>query len=247
MISTTVTHNLDALNAMLDQYRQVSKRTNEHILVKQGNKLGFELRSRLRVLAPAVGSIKTERIAALRGGGGIHIRKSVKESVNKLLGLAYGRSKDGKLVRDVWVRRGRKTPRMAVAQKVINVAYGENGERLSAQAIKVKRELRLRERGRGFLSIAGSVRPKSLVGGGETSLRGRYRQLLATAKLQINLTEQSLTFSYGGKQSAIGDAMSTPKADTQVAGALQAVTTDMASYVADKQAKALAKQTGGAV
>lgn len=74
---------IDELTAAIKRYQAVGRLTLDETMKKQGGKFAFNLMLGLRKLTPAKGSITSERLDALRHGGGIRVRKSVRDSIVK--------------------------------------------------------------------------------------------------------------------------------------------------------------------
>lgn len=231
MITTTVEHNLNAFNARLAQYQAVSGKTSQEVLLKQGNKLGYELAYRLRALAPAKGSVREERLAALARGGGLRLRQSIRESAAPGLNGAYSRLSDRKMV----------TKNSKGKERVIKWALGEDGKLLSWYQLAIRKELALRESGRGYTGLAGRLRTDNLASGGTNTLKGRYSQELAKVGLSGPADAATLTFTWGGfaQNSELGDSLKQPRARQALAEALAAVTKDMGVYLAKRHVEKL--------
>lgn len=112
-----------------------SGKTWEEVLSKQGGKLAFNLFQRFRALSPKKGQIRSERLAALRRGEGILVRRSARDFArrNTVATASSLRTRSGIRFRQLTKsgRSGRNWWQVAVA-----------------------REIAIREGGRGFLSIS---------------------------------------------------------------------------------------------
>lgn len=191
--------NLDRLNRNLAEYAKHTSKSVQEAVAKQGSKLGFELSKRLQAEKPGKGAIRAERIAAMRGGEGVHVRQSIRDKVRA----------------------------------------GKRKGRLNLQARRVRAELNLRERGRGFLAYAARFSSRPFQSGRAQRVRhfGKYRQLLATAGLFFNPDSARLEIRYGGPNNEAGDALSKPRFQKHIAGAIDAVADDIQVYLDQKLAR----------
>lgn len=196
---STEPDNLARLNANLAEYVAISKRTVEEAVSKQAAKLSFALSRRLQAEKPGKGAIRAERLAALSGGEGVHVRDSI---------------------------RNRIKPRKRRA-------------RLNLQARRVRAELNLRERGRGFMAYAARLNTRPFATGAVKRLqhRSRYHQLLATAGLYFNPDSARIEFVYGAPNNEVGSLLGT-KYQKHVNAALGEVADDMRVYLDRKLAEA---------
>lgn len=217
---TTIRHNIaDDLNSVLVDYRRLSGKSDEETLSKQGGKLGFEIRQRLRALAPNKGAIREQLLGRLRDGKGIQIRDSVRESVTEKFG---GRFKKAQA-------------------KSEDQFWGESPGRLNwkyrLQQEMVRREIAVRESGRGVLGVS-ILYPKVLPG--DMTAVSRYGQLFSKFGIHIDPHSKYAIFLWPGisHQSAeVVKGLNKPRAETAIEEAMTAVRDDIAIYVADKQQK----------
>lgn len=246
-----VSHNLEALNRTLTEYRRVSGLTTTEVLVKQGTKLSFELSNRLKGLMPGRGAIRNERLAALKSGEGVHVRPSIARAVLAKQGAAVslkdkaqylaGQQKTERQIgtlAGVRFKFGKKTP------DGVKEHVKRDGTRLNLQALMVQRELNAREGGRGYLGVGARMKIANIAATKLEKFFGRYRQQLSSAGLGITPDNQSLTFTYGGTNTPdgpvdIGSALQKPRQQNAISQALGAVRADMAVYLQRKQVEAL--------
>lgn len=226
-MTTEVTVALDKLNQLVAAYIPLARKAPAEALAKQGSKLTFELANRLTALTPAKGAITTQAISALHSGRGVKVRESVKLSVAGKMGA-----------------RSRLSDRRVVFGKRGVTTTIRKGKRLNLQALMVKAELGLRERGRGYLPHVARIKGLDQLGAaaeGAVSAtskgiihRGRYAQRIADAGMMVNVDETSLTITFGFSGSEAGDALSTPRSQAETAAAVDAVADDVAVYLARK-------------
>jgi hypothetical protein len=190
----TIEDNLDQLNAALGEYMRHTKLNLDDALIKQGTKIAFAISQRMAMEKPGKGSIRAERLAALKAGEGVRVRESLRTG---------------------------KTPKAK--------------SRLNRQARLVKKELALRERGRGFLSYATRLNAGKLRSAKHVKKVGRYNQRLAEAGLQIVPDGGSIKVVYGSARSEIGGTLNRPKYRRHINDALAEVTDDILLYVDRKQ------------
>lgn len=229
MLTYSVESNLAGFNARFREYIEVSKKTPLEAVQKQSAKLGFALSGRLRLLAPAKGSVRSARLADLEAGRGVRVRPSIKGSRSIL--TAFNASSN-------LATRGLQFGRSSILR---------GGKRLNLQAAMVARELALREQGRGYTAlIARFAGIERMTPGKRETWLGKYQQTVSEAGLEFNqagsgsTATMELQWSDAGEAHP-GEAMSTPQAQQALAGALQEVEADMKVYIERKQAEAAAK------
>lgn len=219
----TIDHEIDQLNAGLAEYRRESGKTTSEVLAKKGTDFSFQLSRRLSGLAPGKGAIRAERLAALKQGGGVKVRESVRKSISQKYGVATR-------ISDRTTVLGR--------YKSLRKTATSKGKRLNIRALMVQRELSLREQGIGYLGFAARMNVSRFrAGSGTLQKYGRYRQLLGAAGLRVVEDDQELKFEWGGGRTEIAEGLSTPDAQQEIAGAVRDVTNDMAVYLERKQAE----------
>lgn len=136
MISAELTYDIRMLSESCRQYGILSGKTEGEVIDKQSDKLGRNIYKGLKALAPARGFVRAERLAALAGGEGVHVRPGVYEELRIKLGPEF-ESK----------RQRFKGPNNELAGTSFNARRTMN-----FQALAVQRELALRESGRGFMA-----------------------------------------------------------------------------------------------
>jgi hypothetical protein len=190
--------NLERLNRELSEYMKYTKQTVAEAIAKQGTKLSFALAKRLKKEAPGKGVVRSERLAALKSGGGIAIRESVRNKITK------------------------------------------GNRSLNRQALRVRRELNLREQGKGFMAYGVRVNTRSLArgSGGRVHKVGRARQLLATAGLRFNPDSARVEFEYGSVKSELGTTLGKPRFRKHINAALGEVADDIRVYLDRKLSEA---------
>jgi hypothetical protein len=208
-----------SLNRALVLYRDLTNKTPEDILLKQGGKLGYAVAQQLRNLSPTKGFIRAERIQALKSGQGIHVRQSVRRRIQQKYGvridiksreLVFGNSKAG---RKSVVRKG--------------------GRRLNLWALTVQAEINLRESGRGFLARS-SKYPKLL--SDYQVAQSIYGPILSDAGLNSN--KDTLTFEWDPARSELASSaakgLSKAQGQAAIARGIADVRDDIKQYLSDK-------------
>lgn len=218
--------NIDQFNATLREYVRLSRKTAEDAVLKQGIKLGFELSRRMAAFKPGKGAIRAERLAALKGGQGVRVRPSV-------LAKLYAQ-------RSVRVRLSdRATVFGARGQRSVK----SKGKRLNLQALAVRAELNMRERGRGFVQQASSFKEvrdlRVRDGSGREEQRTRYSRfyaLLSHSGLRANDQMSQLTLTSVGRTrgGTLAKFFARPDAHAAVSESLEAVRQDMSEYIQRK-------------
>lgn len=224
-----VEHNLAQFNDALQRYKQLSGKLPEDVLKKQGGKLGFALRARLRGIAPAKGQVRQERLTALKAGEGVRVRPRVREQILQ----KYGRATD------VVTRRAQIVVGNQAVGSVVGGRHSGLGfryGRMNLQALMVQREIAVRESGRAFLAVSARY-PKTLQN--EQRAHSRYGPILSAAGLNAN--KDTLTFSWDSSKSQLSGeaagALDKPKARAAIALALRDTTDDVLEYVNRKVAE----------
>jgi hypothetical protein len=210
---------IEALNRALILYRDLTNKTPEDVLLKQGGKLGYAVAKHLRGLAPAKGEIRSERLAALKAGQGVHVRQRVRLRVMqkygaridvKSRGLIFGNSKNGK---KSMVRKG--------------------GKRLNLWALTVQAELNTRESGRGFLARSSSF-PKTLQD--YQTAQSIYGPILSDAGL--NSDKDTLTFKWDPARSELASSaakgLSRAQGEEAIAAGIADTRDDIKEYISRK-------------
>ena len=213
------------LSQTLALYQRASGKALDQVLGKKSKDLRIELFKAFRKLAPERGQVRSERIEALKRGEGIHVRQKVYEAIGEQFGLdATGAMH--------WRTRGGKER-----------TGGQRGG-LNFQALAVRRELNLRESGRGFTAHSASkpLMPEAEATEGESV--SKYGGFLA----QFNLTgkvegqgkaEAAFKWGVGGEQSeGVVNAIYRTRGMAAALEAVRAVTEDMVPYIEEHIGKA---------
>ena len=82
-VNITFQSNLDKLNRAAALYLRASRKTPAEVVKKLGVDLGYKLTAELKALAPAKGSVRQSRLAALKAGGGLLVRAAAREFADK--------------------------------------------------------------------------------------------------------------------------------------------------------------------
>lgn len=227
----TQTNELAEFNKTLGKYISVSSKTTEQALAAKGNDFAWSLSARMKGLAPGKGTIRAERIAAMKRGEGVIVRPSVRKKVVLSAGGRFdirGKYTFGK--------RGASTK---------SVSDGGVRKRLNIRQLMVRRELALRESGSGFLSTVARFQNR-----GAYSLKNikpnlalyhiaKANQIVASAGLKIDPTDATLKLTLGSDQSSAGEGFDKAQQASMIVAALRDVRRDMASYLQEKQLQSL--------
>lgn len=225
-MSLSVSHELGELKAAIGRYQELTKKSPQDVLLKHGGEFAYALNRRFRFLAPAKGSIRASRIAAMKGrGSGVFVRPSIRAKIFS----QYGAHTDLASSQVRFFRgKGRVREVASVTRK---------GKSLNLQALAVQAELNLRESGRGFLGRSAkfdSLRDR-LQGGGDSRWLDRYTRLLAEAGLRISQDNGTLTFTWEGEAgSGAATAIMGAKGQQQLAAALQDARQNLEEYLSRK-------------
>lgn len=255
----TVDHNLDALNRILPEYQRTFGKTTTEVLVKQGTKLAIALHQRLKELAPGKGSIRAERMAALKAGEGVLVRPGIAARVMSQQGTAVPLS-----ARDAYRDASKRTERKIGALTGLRFKFGkrspqgkasikQKGKRLNLRALMVQAEINAREGGRNYLGWAAKTSLRGLEIVKALAHFGKYKQQLAAVGLGVNELGQELRFTYGGfsagngRSVGVGEAMQKPKAQQKISTALADIVADVRKGIRDRQAQQLAQSTKAAI
>lgn len=215
--------NAERLAESIDEYRRLTGKGTVQILREKAARVSFALSSRLRLLAPAKGSIRQAAISRLRSGGGVTVRESVKRRVMERYGAASQ------------VGTGRTT---FLRGKKRVTSFRSRGESLNLQNLLVKAELSARESGRGFLGVSARY-PKGFRGDGRAL--SKFGPALSEAVTKASDTTASLVFTWGGALSRLSAGaargLQIDKAKQAVAEALEEVNEDILVYLARKNAE----------
>jgi hypothetical protein len=223
-MNLSVSTEIMKLNQAVKRYQDLSGKNWEEALSKQGGKLAFSLSGGLKEIAPPKGLVRSERLAALKTGGGVKIRQRVRTAIF----TKYG------------ARSDIRTRRVIFGKKGVTSLTRNGGKRLNLQALMVQRELATRESGRGFLSVSARY-PRTL--GKQHTAKSKFGQVLSSANLKAANRNASLVFEWGAtgalSQSA-AQGLSKDRGQSVIARSLAAVTEDILIFVDRK----VAEQTG---
>jgi hypothetical protein len=166
----SVEANLEKLHIGLALYVRASGMSFSQVLAKKSKQLGYALRDEFRALMPGKGSVRSQRLDALKQGEGVHVRQSVYDAIAQKYGalpLAGG------IMR--WRTKG-------------GTIRGTDNKGLNLQALAVKAELNLRESGRGFLGrgakFVGWPEGNDVSAYNDAKAESRYGAYLAKAGLK---------------------------------------------------------------
>jgi hypothetical protein len=211
---------LGQLNKALNLYVRASGMSMDQVLAKKGPQLGYQLHVEFKSLRPGRGSVREQRLAALKAGEGVRVRPAVYAMIAEKYGAL---PLSAQVMR--WRTKGGKVK-------------GTTAKGLNLQALAVQRELNLRESGRGFLGQA--ARFIGWSGGNDVSsysqakAESRYGAWLAKAGLRKSGAGPELTMEWGGVSEMSYQAVkgiSRARGMSAVVRAINAVTSDMVPYL----------------
>jgi hypothetical protein len=227
MSEAAIQHNIDQFNWRLAQYAQLSGKSVEQALREKAARLGYVLSQELRNLMPKKGEVTQERLDALKDGEGVHVRKSVLEKMSQIYDIErfeatrYGQA-------NLFRRKGRGKYRGSVMV---------GGKRLNLQALAVKRELGVRESGRGFMGRSSRFAQTRLLSDTDKAL-SRFGPVLAKAGLETTNDGGVARLRWGGFSDLSNEAvqgLSRPRGQTAISTAVRLITADMLVYIKRKQ------------
>ena len=234
-IGLQIESEIGKLNNQLRIYAEQSGKSAEQILRKQGPKLAFALGQKLAANAPGKGTIKSAMLARLKGrSGGVYVRPSVRLATSQKYGL----------------RQETGSRRFVIGNRKRGASgtVASGGKRLNLQALAVRAELGLREKGSGYLGYAARVSKRSLENLSANKFEkffGRYGQQVQEAGLQFSTEGGMLTLIFPGAKNSDGnsvaDGMLKPNNQSAIASAISEVTADIARYVPSEMSNAAAR------
>lgn len=248
----SIEHNLDALNRILPEYGRLRGMTTAEVLVKTGTKLAFALGQRLTELAPGKGSIRSERLSAMRSGEGTLVRPGIRKRIMDQYGAAVPLSNKA-----AYLEAQKRTEKKFGALTGLRVKFGKRksnaegaasvskkGKKLNLQALMVQAEINAREKGSKYLGWGAKTDLRGIALVKNMKHFGRYKQELAKVGLGVNELGQELRFTYGGAvydgmPVDLGIGMQTPKAQAKIAQAIGDVRKDTNDYLVRKHTEAL--------
>ena len=187
----SVEQQIAALNAKLVRYQELSGKTWQEVVKRQGGNLAFALFQRLKDRAPKRGQVRAERLAALRHGEGIKVRDTARKfaTANTHATATNIRTKLASHYRE----KTRKGNLKANARSWWQVAVG--------------RELSIRESASRFLSISAKY-PRRLIESGRALTK--YGSLLSRSRITVDKTGSKAAFTW--------DPSAGPQAENAAAG-----------------------------
>lgn len=223
--------NLDEFNVALTRYAAISSKGVAEAIAKKGADFGFRLAKNLRELAPEKGSVRAERLAAIKAGGGIKIRDKIRERTMTRYGVSQ----------TLDTRKLRMGKKLSATKRV-------GGKLLNLQALMVRAELNTRESGRGFSSYGSRFKSLSQQlaadrwGEKRVQILDRYNRFVSACGFRNRPEETSLLFSWGGNESSnkLAKSLQKPRQQRAIADALDATRDDIMVYLNRKQNEARA-------
>jgi hypothetical protein len=219
-----IPHNLADLSRALSVYKDVTGKSTEDVLRKQGGFLAFAFRRELRGISPIKGSIRASAMDALDQGLGIRVRPSVRRAV-------YAKHRARQNVSDRRLVFGGGRGRASTLRK---------GKRVNLQALAVQREIHLRESARGFLSVSANYPGiHHFERGAIRSSRSysRVKQSLSDLGIQVHQTGPVISFEWLGmsEQGQIAaEGLTKAKGDAALSRALRITTSEIDAYLMRK-------------
>lgn len=226
MSNAAVQHNLAELGQACRLYGELTGKTPEEVLLKQGGKLAFALNRRLRSITPGKGSIRAERLQALDAGEGIRVRKTARKYADaKTIGTAVNV----------------QTFAPAALREKTRSGKLKSGGRNWWQ-IAVAREIAIREGGRAFLSVTARY-PRTLRK--QQVALSRFGPTLSAAGLTATANNETLQFEWDGSrnelQASAATGLSKNKGRASIALAIRDTIADINIYNQRKLDENLAK------
>ncbi len=235
-------HSLENCRKTLLQYGALSSKTEAQILQKKAVQLAWNVYYGLRRIMPAKGSIRAERMAALKSGRGVHVR----EAVLRELGIKYQAVSQVSTGEAFYMlRRGKKGrgKEIGVSREVLDP---DTGRMINFRAMAVKQEIKIREKGRGFLAHSTPRGAKDLDPNLDRVFRNQYSRhgfVLSNFLLNAGPDEPEkfaqLTWfgaKHGGYESPV-EGLSQPQQIVVLMGAIDETTRDMQKYIIDELSK----------
>jgi hypothetical protein len=213
-----VSHNIADLSKVLPLYQQLSNKSAFGVLQKVGGNLGRFLYRELRSIRPPKGSIRANALAILAGGGMIKVRPSIRESV----------------------RASSKAPRFNVSRREAKL-QGVDRRRLTRSQEMVRREIAIRESGRGVLARSVSY---PLIVADQMKALSRYGTAFSEVNLNISGDLKYVRFAWPGtntQSQRVLKGIESSKGQAALNRAIRATRDDMMVYVQRKQAELVRK------
>ena len=226
--NAAIERQLGALNRSLSMYGELTSKSPEDVVMKNGVKLAFNLSRRLKENAPKKDQVTAEMQSAMLAGRGIQLSKGARAYADKHTIATESNIKS---------HRGAR-----FMQKTRSGNLKRNGQ--NWWQVAVKRELRIRESARGFVSYSVRYRDlqRKLSGKGSRRLANyfdRTNRFLAEANIEVGKDGSALTFRVGGGESAnkAAKGLSTAKSRKAISSAIADTTADVMEYVNRKLAE----------
>lgn len=203
-----ISTNIAPLNNAARDYQILSGMTAEDVLSKQGGKLGTNIYNALRAIKRNKGDIRSQVLARLASGRMIKIRQSVRDSVA--------------------AKRAKPNKKTGKVQKTFKLSY---------QQELVRREIAVRESGRGVLSV--SIRYPKVVQDKQTAI-SRYGQLFSNVGIKTDTENKYARFTWTGistQSERVIKGLHGAKGVAAVNDAIQTTTSDIVIYTQRKQAE----------
>ena len=230
-VAIQIETNLAELGPKLERYAQLRKMTIVEAVQKNAKEFTFFLADELKKKSPARGSIKSGALAWLKGRTkGVKVRPTIQFAV----AAKYQARQDIKTKRFQLQKRGKST-----------VLSGPAGKKkaLNLQALMVRRELNIRERGIGFLAFAARQKGLQLIDiNSSASWFAKFGQKVSEAKFSLvsNTAGESIVkmeIVYGGGETNFGEALQKPFGEAAIANALQRTTDNLQEYLDRKESE----------
>lgn len=230
-MNVKLTSNAKATEAVLLRYIAVSGKSMEETIIRQGQKISFELSKLLKAEAPEKEKLRDAgRIIDQRGGLiiGEHIRKRIyqKYGVRTNIasrGLVFGKS------------RNRKT-----GQAIDKTEVTRKGQRVNLQQLLVEAEINSRVQGIGFASVSARYRVKR----GTEKKKSRFGPAISALSVKFQKDNYSFELSWSpenGYQEDIAQFLNTGKGQAVIEKAMEAARQDTLIYVERKEKENLEK------
>ena len=236
MIQAEVNFNLDRLSSALRKYGVLSGKTEDEVVASQGAKLAWDVYDALLKLAPAAGSIRSSRLAALASGGGVKVRDSVLRSVE----AQYAVTVSIKTHKAFLAERDSKGRQLMYSPEV-----EVNGKMMNLRAIAVERELNMRESARRFSAIAvprsDSRNPAAV--SQQQDIESRVGFTLSQFQVVLNAESKYAQLRWLGVKGGATEGLVKPKQQAALVSAIEARTKDIEKYITD-HLKTAAREAG---
>jgi hypothetical protein len=217
MNQASVKSNLGDLNRTMVDYHLLSGNSMPETLTKQGAKLVREISFQLRYISRPKGAIRSEIMQRLRAGRFIKIRKSVVDSVTAK-----------------WTDKAKRKQARAEDQ-YWGETRGRDNWKWTLQQQLVKREIGVRESGKGVLGFSSRYSQKLESG---LKVLSRYGPELSNIGLEVLPYKGKLVLFWPGKgriAENVAKGIGDPHPFKAVADAISIVRQDILTYVERKR------------